>query len=196
MVVIIGVISTALLLLYCADLKKHRFKTKEIVMIGLIAAISFILSLIQFIRYPQGGGISLFSMMPVMLLALIYGRTAALTAGVIFGMLTMFKEPYIIHPVQFLLDYIFSSMALGLAGIFGVDNKSKQVLGTIFSVMLSVFASFLSGVVFFGQFAPVGMNVMLYSFLYNFTTAGVEGILCIILLAVLPIERFRKICRA
>ena len=36
------------------------------------------------------------------------------------------------------------------------------------------------------------MNPYLYSFLYNFTSAGVEGILCTVLISIIPLKRFKK----
>ncbi|CUO21741.1 energy-coupled thiamine transporter ThiT [Clostridium disporicum] len=192
MTIIIGIAAVITFILYFLDLKKNPINTKQMVIIAMVSAISFILSLIQFIKYPQDGGISLCSMMPVMVLSLLYGRTAGLTGGIIFGLLSMLNGVYVVHPVQFLLDYILARMVLGLAGIFGNDNKVKVILGSAFAVTVSVFISFLSGVVFFGEFAPAGMGVVLYSFLYNFTTAGIEGILSIGVIALIPLERFKK----
>ena len=192
MITIIGIASTIILILYLIDLKKNPISTKQMVVIAMLSAIAFILSLIEFIRYPQDGGISLCSMMPVMLLSLLYGRTAGLTGGIIFGLLSLLNGAYVVHPVQFLLDYIFATMALGLAGVFGSESKVKAIMGSLLAVTVSVFVSFLSGVVFFGEFAPPGMGVALYSFLYNFTTAGVEGILSIVVIAFIPLERFKK----
>lgn len=91
------------------------------------------------------------------------------------------------------LDCLFGPMALGFTCVFGSDKKYKVILGGLFAVTLSVFSYFVSGVVFFAEFAPEGMNTYLYSFLYNFTSAGVEGILCIMLLSIIPLERFKKI---
>ena len=98
--------------LYFMNLNKEKITTKMIVIVGMISALSFVLYLIQFIRYPQGGGISLFSMFPVMLLAILYGRTAGLTAGMIFGLLKLLNGATVVHPAQFLLDYILSTMVL------------------------------------------------------------------------------------
>lgn len=192
MAIIIGIASAIAFIAYFLDLRKNPINTKQMVVIAMVSAISFILSLIQFIKYPQDGGISLCSMMPVMVLSLLYGRTAGLTGGIIFGLLSMLNGVYVVHPVQFLLDYVFTRMALGLAGIFGSDTKFKVIIGSLFAVTVSVFISFLSGVVFFGEFAPAGMGVALYSFLYNFTTAGVEGILSTVVIAFIPLERFKN----
>ena len=192
MIIFLGIISVVLLAGFVIDFKNHRMSTKQMVMASLIAAISFVLSLVQFVRYPQGGGIALLSMLPVMLFALIYGRTAGVTAGLVFGLLSLLDGPYVIHPVQFLLDYIFPTMALGLAGTFGSDTRIKRIVGPAIAVLLNVLSKVLSGVIFFGSYAPEGMAPLIYSLGYNLSTAGVEGLLCIVVLAILPFEKIKK----
>lgn len=193
--IIILTVSGILLGMYLLDLRKNKFDLKTMVTIGMMSAVSFVLYMIQFIKYPQGGGISLFSMLPVMLLSILFGRTAGLTGGLIFGLLKLLNGAFVVHPGQFLLDYILSTMVLGLAGVFGSHRKVRLISGCSLAVALSVGASVISGVVYFGQYAPEGMNVWLYSFIYNFSSAGVEGILTIILIAVLPLNRIRSIAK-
>lgn len=193
--VVIIIISLVILFMYAKDINKKKFSTKEIVMIAMFSAISFILYMIQFIRYPQGGGITLFSMLPTMLLAILYGREAGLTSGLIFGLLKLLNGAYVVHPAQFLLDYILSNMALGLAGKFGREKKSDMFKGCLFASSLSVLISIISGVVYFGQYAPEGMNIVLYSCIYNISSAGVEGLLSSIILVLLPIKRFQKVLK-
>ena len=79
--ILIILISIGLFWIYIKDINKAKFTTKEIVVIAMFSAISFILYMIQFIKYPQGGGITLFSMLPTMLLAILYGRCAGVTGG-------------------------------------------------------------------------------------------------------------------
>ena len=193
--VVIIIISLVMLFMYAKDINKKKFSTKEIVMIAMFSAISFILYMIQFIRYPQGGGITLFSMLPTMLLAILYGREAGLTGGLVFGLLKLLNGAYVVHPAQFLLDYILSNMALGLAGEFGREKKSDMFKGCLFASSLSVLISIISGVVYFGQYAPEGMNIVLYSCIYNISSAGVEGLLSSIILVLLPIKRFQKVLK-
>lgn len=193
--VVIIIISLVMLFIYAKDINKKKFSTKEIVMIAMFSAISFILYMIQFIRYPQGGGITLFSMLPTMLLAILYGKEAGLTGGLIFGLLKLLNGAYVVHPAQFLLDYILSNMALGLAGEFGREKKSDMFKGCLFASSLSVLISIISGVVYFGQYAPEGMNIVLYSCIYNISSAGVEGLLSSIILVLLPIKRFQKVLK-
>lgn len=192
MIIFLTILSAIIIISYLISFKNNRMSTKEMIMASLIAAISLVLSLIHIVRYPQGGGISLFSMMPVMLFSLLYGKTAGVTAGLVFGLLSLLDGPYVIHPVQFLLDYIFPTMALGLASIFGNDKKIKIVAGSLVAVLLNVLSKVLSGVIFFGEFAPEGMGPIIYSLIYNFSTAGVEGALCIVILCILPLNRLKR----
>ena len=193
MINIIGlIISIGLLGIYIINLIKYKFTTNMIVKIGVVSSLSFVLYLIHFIRYPQGGGITLFSMLPVMILSILYGNIPGVTGGLIFGLLKLLNGAVIVHPLQFLLDYILGTMALGVAGIFGKDKKYNIILGSLFATALSLLFSVISGVLFFGQYAPKGMNVCLYSIIYNGSSAGVEAILTTILIAIIPIKKFIK----
>lgn len=192
---VIIIISIFLFYLYIKEMRKTKFTTKEIVTIAMFSSISFILYMIQFIKYPQGGGITLFSMLPTMLLTILYDRCAGVTGGMIFGLLKLLNGIYIVHPAQFILDYLLSTMALGLAGEFGRERKKDIVKGCLFATSLSVLVNIISGVVFFGQYAPEGMNVVVYSSIYNISSAGVEGVLATIIIALLPINRFKKVLK-
>ncbi len=186
---ITSIVAIGILLIYIIDLKKQKFNIKTVVTIAMFSAISLVLGMIQIIKYPQGGGISLFSMLPTMMLSLLYGRRVGVTGGVIFGLLKMLYDPFVVHPIQFILDYVLSNMALGLAGVFGKEKKVNIILGGLLATALSVFASVISGVIFFGSYAPEGMNLWLYSTIYNFTSGGVEGIMTTILIGFLPMKR-------
>lgn len=190
---LIALFTVCMFILYGISLKKNPLSTKRLVAIGMYSAIAFLLYLIHFISYPQGGGITLFSMLPIMLLSIFYGPTTGVTGGLVFGLLKLLNGAFIIHPVQFLLDYILANMALGLAGAFGTNNRLKTNIGAFIAVSLSVFVSIVSGVVFFGQYAPSGMNIWIYSCIYNISSAGVEGILSIIFMNFLPLVKLRRL---
>ncbi len=49
-----------------------------------------------------------------MVLSLLYGRTAGVTGGLIWGLLSLLNGAYVIHPIQFFLDCLF-----GPAGVTG-----------------------------------------------------------------------------
>lgn len=188
-VYLVALIGILILGLYILDLRKHKITTREIIMIGLSVAISYVLYMIPLVRYPQGGGITFFSMLPIMLLSLVYGRTVGVTGGLIFGLLKILNGAFI---VQFLLDYILSNMALGLVGSFGIDEKYKIFLGSLMAGSISTFVSIISGVIFFGQYAPPGMNLWIYSIIYNTSSAGVESLLTAIVITIMPIKMLAK----
>ena len=68
------------------------------------------------------------------------------------------------------LDYIFAFMVLGLAGLFQPLFKNRLIgagVATAICGALRFLCSFLSGCLLWGSYAPEGMNVALYSLLYN-----------------------------
>lgn len=179
-------------LIYLLDVRKVKFNIRLIVLISIFASISYILNMIKFIRMPQGGSITLFSMLPVMLLSFIYGKGIGCTLGILVGILKMFDGIVFLNPLQFFLDYIFSNMILGFACIFGMKKKFTMFLGCILSGFFSVMFNVFSGVLFFRDFLPEGVNIWLYSFIYNFSTLGVEILLTSVFILFVPVERIKK----
>lgn len=151
--------------------------TKMIVYGSLCIALSFILSYIRLYRFPQGGSITPASMLPLYIFAIIFGPTAGILAGVAFGMIKLIQDPYIIHWAQFFLDYPLSFGALGLAGLYRKNIAVSCLIGG-FS---RFFMNFLSGVIFFGSYAPEGMNVVLYSLVVNGLVIGTDTLICTII---------------
>ena len=101
---------------------KNGFDSRSIATAGICVALSFALSYIKLFEMPQGGSVTLFSMLPIMLFSYIYGMKKGLLVGVIYGLLQAVQDPYIIHPAQFLLDY---PMAFALTGFAGILTYSK-----------------------------------------------------------------------
>ena len=101
---------------------KKGFDSRSIATAGMCVALSFALSYIKLFEMPQGGSVTLFSMLPIMLFSYIYGMKKGLLVGVIYGLLQAVQDPYIIHPAQFLLDY---PMAFALTGFAGILTYSK-----------------------------------------------------------------------
>lgn len=198
MLLITTCITSLIMLVYIWDLRKVKLSTKNIVIIGMFSAMSFVLYLIQFVKYPQGGGISLFSMLPTLVLSILYGHRIGITGGLIFGLLKCLNGAVIIHPTQFILDYLLANMALGLVGVVNNNSKVNLFIRAFASTMLGVLCLVVSGGVFFGEYAPAGMNIWWYAFVYNMSSAGVESLLTIAVLLVIPLthlERIFKITR-
>lgn len=156
---------------------RAKFSTKAIVYGGLCVSIAFVLSYIRLYRWPQGGSITLASMLPMFVYAYIFGPAAGISAGAAYGLLQLIQDPYILHPAQVILDYFTAFAALGLAG-FAPKNIS---LGVLLGGFGRFFSSFLSGVIFFGSYAPEGMSPIIYSLGVNGLVIGTDALICFII---------------
>ncbi|BAK81705.1 energy-coupled thiamine transporter ThiT [Candidatus Arthromitus sp. SFB-rat-Yit] len=189
---LILILTIVFLGIYLFELKRIKFDTRLIIVIGIFSAIGYILNLFKFIRMPQGGSITFFSMLPVMIITFVHGRGAGLTSGLLLGVLKTLDGVVMVNPLQFILDYLLSNMCLGFSNIFGRKNKIRIFLGCLFSGILCVMFNVLSGVLFFSEFAPEGRNIWIYSLGYNFSSIGVEVLLTSILMAYIPLVRMIK----
>ena len=185
---IITLIGCAILLIAFIKFKSLKFDSKLIARIGLAIALAFILDMIKIYTLPNcGGSISLGSMVPILLLSFIYGPSIGLFTGFLFGVFKLILDPYILNPIQVLFDYPLPFMAVGIAGFF----KNKYI-GASIGMFLRFISHFISGVIFFGSYAPEGMSPIIYSLVVNGSAVGGELLICLVLLAFLPIERLIK----
>jgi thiamine transporter len=131
----------------------------------------------------MGGSITLFSMLFIVLIGYWYGLGSGIMAAVAYGLLQMIVDPYIVSIPQMLCDYIFAFGALGLSGVFH-NAKHGLIKGYLLGIFGRFVFSFLSGLIFFGQYAPDGMNPAVYSAAYNGSYIAAEGAVTIILLMI------------
>ncbi len=137
-------------------------KTRMLVEGGLAAALAIALSYLKLWRMPQGGSVTLENI-PLLIFSLRWGIKAGMGAGVVAGIVQLMLGGYVVHPVQALLDYPLAFGALGLAG----SVRRPIWVGLSLGSFLRFACHVLSGVVFFGSYAPEGTNVWLYSTIYN-----------------------------
>lgn len=182
---IFTLVGLVVLLLAFMYMKKITMSTRMIVHIGLMIALTVILHNIRLYHMPQGGSITLGSMIPILLIALRYGPMGGYLAGFVYGLINLIQDPFILHPVQVLFDYPLPYMALGLAGYF----RENIFLGAILASCGRFICHFISGSVFFASYAPAGMSPYWYSFVFNATYLIPELIICLIILRVLPVKR-------
>ncbi|HEY5562192.1 MAG TPA: energy-coupled thiamine transporter ThiT [Clostridiaceae bacterium] len=187
----IVILTLFLLFLGFMKIRKTKITTRVMTQIAMSLAIAVILSFFKFIQMPQSGSVTPGDMVPILLIAIIYGPEIGLLTGFTFGIITLIIEPSIVHPIQLLLDYPLAFMALGLAGYFK-RNKYFAVTVGIFGRFL---CHFISGVVFFGSYAPVGQSVYLYSLIYNGFYLSIDFIICMVIIGLLPIKRFENLLK-
>ncbi len=158
--------------------------TRALVYGALCVALSFLLSYIRLFRMPQGGSITLASMLPVALYANRFGTGKGLLAGLALGVLQFVQDPVAVHWAQPGLDYLLAFACIGLAGLFPQSLPIGLLVGGIGRIICST----VSGAIFFAQYAPAGMNPWIYSTIYNTISLGPDAIICIVI-ALLPMVK-------
>ena len=192
-IAIFALLGVFLLIFAVLKIRKIKFTTRMITLVGLSIALATVLQFITILKLPQGGSVTAGSMVPIILIAFLYGPEVGFLTGFLFGIINFMVSPIALHPVQVLFDYPLPFMAIGIVGYFRSFNI-KGVLGGVVIAMFARFAChFISGVVFFGSYAPKGTSVYLYSLLYNGSYMGVETIITCVIIALLPLKRLSKI---
>jgi len=164
-------------------------RVKTMTEIAMVAALAVLLSVIKIYQAPFGGSVSLV-MVPIFLFAFRRGIGPAMIAGALTGTIKIMTDAYVVHPIQFLLDYPVAYLVLGLAGIYRIKKDQSIGMKTFYISLSIIFATFFrllshvaSGVIWFGSYAPESMNVYLYSIVYNLYYLVPEMIISIIVTA-------------
>ncbi len=182
---IITIIALVVMLILLIRVKKVKLNTKMLVLIAVTVALSTILGSITLYRLPQGGSITPGSMVPILLLAFIYSPEVGFIGGLVYGILNLITGPYIVHPMQVLLDYPLPFMLLGTAGYF-----KNTYLGCTSAVLLRFIAHVFSGVIFFAEYAG-NQNPWIYSMVYNGSYILPELLITLVIFAILPLSRLK-----
>ncbi|MBI2505179.1 MAG: energy-coupled thiamine transporter ThiT [Candidatus Latescibacteria bacterium] len=163
---------------------KVRLYAELAVAIALAAVLDLISKSLPLPRLPYGGSISLRAL-PILIIAMRHGTKAGMMAGGGYGVVDFLIHPVFVHPLQLLLDYPIALGALGSAGLVWGQrptlSRGRLLVGILLASALRLAAHFVSGVVFFAQFAPAGQPLWLYSLLYNSSYIAPETIILILL---------------
>ena len=154
---------------------------------------------------PFGGTITI-SMLPIIYYSYRHGAAWGMGAGFVYSALQMMLGFYI-PPANtwwalalcVLLDYVVAFTVVGAAGLFAKPFGNKRLIGYCFGAvavsLIRFLSSFLSGVVLWGSYAPEGMNVWLYSLIYNASymlpSAILTGIFAVIVCAAVDPKTMR-----
>ena len=144
--------------------RTYFISTRILAEIAIFVALATALSFIIIFQLPEGGAVTLGSMVPIIWLALRRGPKIGLFAGAVYGLVQLVVMPQIYYLPQVLLDYPLAFGCLGLAGFF---QKRWTLVGVVVSIMGRFIMHLVSGALYFASFAPAGMNPWVYSALYN-----------------------------
>lgn len=174
MVVSAVVILAVLVVLWFVGDKRKLNDTRSIVYGAVAMALAFVLSYARLFKLPNGGSITFASLLPLMIYCCMFGTRRGLIVCSLYGVLQALQDPYIIHPMQFLLDYPLAFGLVGVSGIFmekGVFKEKKILaflLGGVVAVLLRYICHVCSGTFAFAEYTDF-KAALAYSLGYNAT---------------------------
>ncbi len=160
----------------------HIEKTKRLTLSAMMIAIATVLAivcaLIPFLNLPFGGGFTIASMLPIVVISYMYGVRWGLFSSLVYAVIQILMNlmlgvggstvmalfmpnsddfmGYAAAICILLLDYLIAYTVLGLGGLFRNRIKSKTLalcFGTVLALSLRYLAHIVSGYIFYGAWA-------------------------------------------
>lgn len=168
-------------------------QTKRLVFCAMAIALATVISVvIKLPSLPNGGSVTLFSMLIICLTGYWYGPTVGLITAFAYGILQFITGPYVVHPVQVLLDYPLAFGALGLSGFFW-KSKNGLLKGYVVGVLGRLIMHNISGYIFYTTYVSgdfgANMTAIWASTVYNMSYILPEMILTLVLIALPPVNK-------
>ena len=165
----------AVIVIYLLGKKREVNETKAIVYGAIAVAMSFALSYAKFLSLPQGGSVTFASLLPLMIYCAMFGTRRGVMVCLIYGFLQALQDTFIIHPLQFMLDYPLAFGMIAASGIFFERTPLKKnklaafIVGATLAVVLRYVCHVCSGVFAFAAYAQIDVygSAVAYSFAYN-----------------------------
>ncbi|MBP3329631.1 MAG: energy-coupled thiamine transporter ThiT [Clostridia bacterium] len=163
------------------NLKRTRILTECAIMVAL----SCVLSVITIYKLPQGGGITAFSQVPIIILSYRHGLKWGAFSGFVLSIFQLISGvanfSYVntvwAYIAVAMLDYILAFTILGFGGMFRnkIKNQALSIgLGAGIVSVIRLLCHFLSGVTVWADYAEGWKSVWVYSLAYNGSYMGVE----------------------
>ena len=157
---------------------KTKTRTSILVECALCIAMACVLSEVK-VEFTYGGSITAFSMVPILVVPFRHGTKWGLSTSFVYSILQLilgfsnlaYCKTLLTQFGCLMLDYVIAFTALGLARAlaapFGGTTRRGVVFGSAIAVLIRFVCSFISGVLIWGEFAPEGQSVWMYSLTYN-----------------------------
>jgi len=162
--------------------------SRDIAFGGVCLALSFVLGVVG-LRLPQGGTVTLASSLPIMIFCYYSGFTKGFAVVLANLFLQLVANPYIVHPMSAVLDYVIPYLALIFFGIFKYRGENREngrgsadggsggkyslanhagfFIAAALYIVVRYPSHVLSGVIFFSEWAWDGWAVLPYALVYN-----------------------------
>lgn len=169
---------------------KRKLDSKSLAMAAMLAALSSLLSFVVIFRAPLDGSVTLGAMLPIVLAGYLLGGRVGIVVGITVGFINLLVNPYVIHPIQLILDYPLAFGALGIGSVFAIGKKYKLLMALWIGIVLRFICAFLSGIIFFADTVPANWNVLAFSAFYNSSYLVAEGIIISVIIMLPPFAKF------
>lgn len=165
-------------------------KIKRISVCAMLVALSIVLSMIKFSKLPFGGSITCFSTLTLALCGYFFDFKTSILSCFVFSLLNLVvSTPYMIHPAQFLFDYILSYTSFFITCFYN-KNIRTFTIGFIIASLLRYFFFSLSGYFFWNDYCPENQSLIYYTLTYNASYTIPEMGLGVVLLYIPSFARF------
>lgn len=171
-----------------SEKRTGKLTVKQLVFCAMAIALGTVLSNIKLFSFPWGGSVTLLSMLVICLPGYFFGLGAGLLASVAYGVLQLLIDPYVLYPLQLVVDYLLAFGALGLSGLFS-RGRNGLIKGYIAAVLGRYVFAVISGWIFFGAYAWEGWAPLPYSLAYNAIYIFAEAAVTVIILLLPPVKK-------
>ena len=175
-------------------MSKTYSKTRILVECALMIALGTVLANIKIYELANGGSVTLFSMVPFILVSFRHGAKWGLFTGFVNSLLQMLLGFYAppapgLLPLfgMIMLDYVLAFSLLGLACVFAKPFKNRLLgvaVGSAVVCLIRFLCSFLSGVLIWGDLSG-GLPTWTYSLGYNASYMLPETVLTVVAVVLL-----------
>ena len=166
-------------------------KTLRLTESAIMLALSFILSLIKIIDAPFGGSVTVFSMLPIVIIAYRYATPWGLLVGFTASLLQMLSG---LKDLSYgtsagaviaiiLLDYVVAFTCLGLSGIFKGRIKDQGISiasGAFLACLIRYICHTISGCTVWAGISIPTSDGLIYSLAYNAAYMIPETVLTVV----------------
>ena len=177
--------------------RRVKWNAAMIAKAAICIALAYLLGTIRLFRMPAGGSVTPAAMLPLILFAQAFGALPGLLIGCVYGLLQLLIDPYIIHPIQLLVDYPMAYAALALsclALVIPVPKRLKLPLAVLLGYLGRYMVAVLSGAVFFSYNAG-DQNPVIFSMIYNISYLGPEALVSMAVSFVPGMDRLTGLLR-
>ena len=144
---------------------------------GIMIALATVLSLVTIVKMPLGGSLTPVSMLPICMIAIIYGTGWGLGTAFAYALVQLIIDfssaltwglsvPALV--ACFVFDYILAFTVLGFAGLFRKKGTAGILGGVALALLLRYVCHIISGGTVFAVWLPEEWSVpWIYAAAYN-----------------------------